>query len=246
MRPPLSPLDRKSDVPLHAQIEQALRRLIRQPGFRNGKTLPTEIELAGRLKVSRNTIRAAMARLESEGLLQRTPRVGTRVARGKPHTSLAQWHSFTGEMRSQGIEVVNFGLSVARVPADAEVAAALGIARGTRVWRLRRVRGWDGRPALLAVSWLHPSLGLTGREDFGRPLYEVVREVAGVAPARSREEIAAVAADAALARDLAVAPGHPLLLRRRTILDEAGRPLEHNLNYYRSDRHQLTLDLRGP
>jgi GntR family transcriptional regulator len=240
------PLDRNSHLPLHAQIEQVLRRLIRRPEYRNGKILPGEVEMATKLKVSRNTLRAAMTRLESEGLLERRPRVGTRVAPGRPHTSLAHWHSFSREMRQQGIEVVNFELSLRREPAPEEVALALSLMPNELVWRLRRVRGWDGRPAVLAVSWLHPSLGIQGDEDFSRPLYEVLAKAAGVTPSISREEISAVAADEMLAGALAVEIGHPILLRRRTIFDRRRRPLEYNHNYYCGDRHRLTLDLRGP
>jgi GntR family transcriptional regulator len=240
------PLDRDSKIPLHTQIEQVLRRLIRRPEYRNGKILPGEVEMAAKMKVSRNTLRAAMARLESEGLLERRPKVGTRVAHGRPHTSLAHWHSFTREMRQQGIEVVNFELSIQQEPADDDVALALSLESGRKVWRLRRVRGWDGRPAVLAVSWLHPSLEIQGDEDFNRPLYDVLHEIAGVTPALSREEISAVAADEKLAHALAVKVGHPVLLRRRTIFDRRRRPLEYNLNYYCSERHRITLDLRGP
>jgi GntR family transcriptional regulator len=240
------PLDRNSSTPLHAQIEQVLRRLIRRPEYRNGKILPGEVEMATQMRVSRNTLRAAMARLESEGLLERRPRIGTRVAMGRPHTSLAHWHSFSREMQQQGVEVVNFELSLRCEPAPEEVTAALSVTPGEKLWRLRRVRGWDGRPAVLAISWLHPSLAIAGDEDFHRPLYEVLSEVAGVTPAISREDISAVAADEDLARALAVRVGHPILLRRRTIFDRRRRPLEYNQNYYCSDRHRLTLDLRGP
>jgi GntR family transcriptional regulator len=239
-------IDRRSPTPLHAQIEQLLRRLVRSPEYRNGTLLPTEVILAKRLKVSRNTVRAAMARLESEGLLERTPKVGTRAALGRPHISLEQWHSFTREMHQQGIRVENLELSMRREPADRGTAAALQIKQQMPVLVLRRVRGWDGIPVVLTLSCLHPSLGLTGGEDFRRPLYEVIRQCSGVAPAMSREEFSAIAADRELARALRVEPAHPILLRKRVILDSKRNPIEYNLNYYRTDRYTLTLDLAGP
>lgn len=237
-------LDRGGGVPLHRQIEGWLRRLIREPAYRDGKPLPDEVTLARDLGVSRNTLRAAMAPLLYEGLLSRTPRVGTRVVRQSVETSLAAWGSFTEEMRRKGIEVENFEVSLARVKAGAGEAEGLGVGRGTEVWRLRRVRGWGGRPAILALSWLHPRLGIRGDEDFGRPLYEVLRKASGAVAAVSREEITAVAAGADLRRALRVPAGAPVLLRTRTILDSRGRPLEFNRNYYRVDRYALTLELR--
>jgi len=237
-------LDHGGPVPLHRQIEGWLRRLIREPAYRGGKPLPDEVTLARDLGVSRNTLRAALSPLIYEGLLSRTPRVGTRVVRPSVETSLAAWGSFTEEMRRKGIGVENFEVALSRVKAGAGEAEGLGVGRGTEVWRLRRLRGWGGRPAILALSWLHPRLGLRGDEDFGRPLYEVLRKVSGAVAAVSREEITAVAADADLRRALRVPAGTPVLLRTRAILDARGRPLEFNRNYYRVDRYALTLELR--
>lgn len=238
-------LRRGGPEPLCRQIERWLRRLIRRPEYRGGRPLPDEITLARRLGVTRNTLRAAMAPLVFEGLLERTPRVGTRVAGPRVGTSLAAWGSFTEEMRRKGIAIENLELSLSRVQADAVAAAALGLKAGTEVWFLRRVRGWRGIPAVLACSWLPPWLGLKGDEDFDRPLYQVLREATGAVPATSREEITAVAADAALGRALRVPRGTPVLLRLRTVLDRRGRPLEFNRNYYRADRYTLTLELRA-
>lgn len=220
--------------------------MVSDPEYRNGKRFPTEPALARELKVSRNTVRAAMARLESEGLLERKPRVGTRVAAARPHVSLAEWYSFSGEMRRQGIEVQDFEFSVRHEPADAEIAAGLGIDPGTPVWLLHRVRGWDDVPAVVSDSWLHPDVALTGSEDFHRPLYQVIGEAGGAAPAVSREEITAATAAPPIAKALGIGRAEPVLVRKRVILDARGRPIEFNVNHYRTDRYTLTLDLARP
>lgn len=231
--------------PLHLQIERQLRALIRGAEYRSGKLLPDEVTLARDFGVSRNTLRAAIERLVREGLLVRTRRVGTRVLRGGPvKTSLSDWHSFTGEMRRIGIEVTNLHVTAAMQPAPQSVAQALGLHDGEPALCLRRLRGWERVPAVFAESWLHPRLGLGPEADFGKPLYETIARIARVAPDVSREEITAVAASAELAGELGVRKGAPLLLRRRTILDRRGRPIEYNLNYYRPDRYTLALDLK--
>lgn len=245
-RPPNHALDRSSSTPLHLQIERLLRRMACGLEYRNGKRLPPEPQLADQWGVSRNTVRAAMARLMSEGLLERTPRVGTRVAVARPHVSLAEWYSFTREMRRQGIDVQDFELSLARESANGEVAAGLGVERGARIWRLRRVRGWDNVPAVLSLSWLHPSVRLTGEEDFHRPLYEVIGRLGGEEPALSREQITATQAGPGVARALRVRKTEPVLVRERVILDAKRRPIEFNRNYYRTDRYSLTLELGRP
>ena len=241
--PPLR-LDRRSPVPLHAQVEQLLRGLIGEPAYRDGKLLPDEVTLARRLGVSRNTVRAGVARLAFEGLIERKAGVGTRAAGRPVRTGLGAWHSFTREMEAMGIRVSTFSRDVRHEPAGADAARALQVRPGTRVLRLDRLRGWDGEPAALFQSWLHPRLGLTGEEDFERPLYALLEEASGVAADQAREELEAVAADARLAAALRVRRGAPLLRRRRVVADPGGRPIEFAIVHYRSDRFTLTMDIR--
>lgn len=61
---------------LVAQVEQALRQAIAEDRFPNGK-LPTEVELAEQLSVSRETVRLAAETLQHEGLLVKIRSRGT-------------------------------------------------------------------------------------------------------------------------------------------------------------------------
>src|SRR5882757_3018826 len=99
-------IDHQNKLPLHAQVEQLMRKLLESPGLRDGAFLPKEVELANRLGVTRNTIRQATNKLEYEGLLVRKKGVGTKVATKKPlSTGLDHWYSFTREMQERGIQV---------------------------------------------------------------------------------------------------------------------------------------------
>jgi GntR family transcriptional regulator len=65
---------------------------------------------------------------------------------------------------------------------------------------------------------------------------------AGFVPARGRATISAEAAGDEDARLLGVAPGSPLLVERRVILDPAGRPLETTTSRYPAERYALDVD----
>ena len=88
-------LDRRSAMPLHEQIEGALRLMIQRPEYKAGEVLPDEVTLAEKFAVSRNTLRAALGRLVNDGLLERVRKRGTVVKSQKVMTSLKAWHSFT-------------------------------------------------------------------------------------------------------------------------------------------------------
>lgn len=61
-------------------LDEALNRLIDEPGYGPGARLPTERELAERFEVSRGAIRAALARVEGRGRIVRVMGSGTYIA----------------------------------------------------------------------------------------------------------------------------------------------------------------------
>ncbi|AQT82116.1 hypothetical protein B1R94_27000 [Mycolicibacterium litorale] len=71
-------LDVGDRVPLYYQLAQALSRQLRDGRYPVGSALEPERQLACRLGVSRNTVRAAMAMLEQQGIIN--------CAKGVPHT----------------------------------------------------------------------------------------------------------------------------------------------------------------
>ena len=236
-------LDHSAALPLRAQVEALLRDLLRQKEYQQGALLPEEIKLARQLGVSRGTVRAGISKLVFEGLLERKSGVGTRVSPRPVESGITAWRSFTQEMASKGIKVVNYSLDYRRVAASKEAAQALHIAT-IKVWRLERVRGWEGKPVLSSTSWFHPRLGLNGKEDFGRPLYKILEAATGIRPTSAHDEFLALSADAIQARLLQVSRGTPLLLRRHTAFDAGHRPFEFAEVYYVSSRFTMALDLR--
>jgi len=240
----LAPLHAESRQPLHRLVETRLRSLAALVEFKDGGLLPDELTIANRLGVSRGTARAALSRLVQEGVLERKAGVGTRAVRPRAESAIRAWRSFSREMASQGITVVNFASDYGAHRASDRAAVALQIGADTPVLRLDRVRGWAGQPVLYSRSWFHPRLRLAGNEDFSRPLYDVIESATGIVVDNAREEFSAVTATPSLARRLAVKKNTPLLLRCHTVGDASGRAIEYAEVHYVSSRFTLSLDLR--
>lgn len=237
-------INHEAPIPLRAQVETLLRNLIRQPEYRDGVLLPDELTLATQLGVSRGTVRSGISKLVYEGLLERKAGIGTRVSSRNLESGILAWRSFTREMASKGISVKNFDLDYQLLPASADAAKALQIDVGAKIWRLERIRGWNGEPVLYNCSWFHPRLKLKGTEDFQRPLYEALEAATRVRAHHAREEFLAVAADARKAKMLHIARNVPLLLRRHVVSDAGNRTIEFSEVYYVSSRFTLSLNLR--
>lgn len=241
---PILRLDPKSRMPLHAQTEQLLRKLIQRREYAEGGLLPDEVSLSRTLGISRNTLRAAISRLVAEGCLERKAGIGTRVIEPRVKSGMGAWHSFTHEMEAKGITVETFSIKVSSLSAPPEVARALQITADTKILCVDRVRGWDGQPEVHFRSYLHPRLGLTEKSDFQQPLYELIKAESSLVADQSFEEFTAVTADRQLAHLLAVKTGTALLRRERRVLDTGRRPIEFSVVHYRCDRFRLTLTLR--
>ena len=169
-------IDHKSPIPLHAQVEELVRDMIKSPEYKDKAFLPNEMSLAKQLGISRNTVRQALNKLVYEGLLIRKKGVGTRVADKNVNTRAQNWLSFSQEMKSSGIEIINFDLKVSWVDSDERTSLFFDIPIGKKIFKLERLRGGSDHPFVYFVSYFHPRIGLTGKEDFTRPLYEILEK----------------------------------------------------------------------
>lgn len=237
-------VDHNSPIPLHFQVEELLRKMIELPEYKNGGFLPKEVELAKRLGISRNTIRQATNKLEYEGLLIRKKGVGTKVAENTVSTNLNSWHSFTQEMSEKGVDFVNFQIETKWVKADATIASFMQIPEQTEVLCLMRLRGFEDGPFVYFESYFHPRIGLTGKEDFSRPLYDIIECDYHVVPVLSREKIKAKSSSTITAKRLQIKRGDPVLVRERLVYDPGNRPVEYNIGFYIAEKFTYSIDIK--
>lgn len=238
-------LDQNSPVPLHAQIEKYLRSLITKEKYKNGSEfLPKEVTLSKKLGVSRNTIRQAINKLVYDGLVERKKGVGTKVVSNKISTRLDQWISFTKEMKDQGIEVVNYLVDLSLVQAEDEVYEALSVSKSKKLWKLEKIRGSKEAKYLYSVSYFHPRVEINGKENFKRPLYEVLEKEHDIIVSISKEKLRAIQAGKQIGAFLDVDKDIAILKRERLVCDPGDRPVEYNMVFYNTDYFTYDIDIK--
>lgn len=237
-------IDHQSPVPLHIQAEMLLRELIKGQEYLDGKMLPNEVELAKTLAISRTTLRLAINKLVFDDLLIRKKGIGTKVSTGKVSSKSKNWLSFSQEMKARGIHVKNFELHISWVYPDQVLANFFDMKPDKKVLKLERLRGKTDDPFVYFISYFHPRIGLTGEEDFKRPLYDILEQDYHTIADLSKEEISAISADKFLALKLETEAGMPILLRKRFVYDQSERPLEYNLGYYKANSFTYTVESR--
>jgi GntR family transcriptional regulator len=245
-------LDREAALPLYAQLEDALLREIREGGLQPGDRFPSETAIRDRYRVSRATVRQALAELEAGGVIRKVQGLGSFVAQPKiRHVPLLT--SFTELASSQGFVPSHriLSSSVEEVPAGA--ADELGLAEGTRCRLLRRLFLADGSPVGLAETWL-PTSALRGHDDLldrdrlnEGSMYEVLQgPPIGLVLDHAVETITPGVADAASAELLGCEPGTPVLLIRRLTFTPNGQSVESTRLVFVGDRYEYRVELQRP
>ena len=229
--------------PLYQQIKSLILQSLQAGEWKPGDAIPSEMELAGRFRVSQGTVRKAIDELAAEHLLVRRQGKGTFVAtHAEQHTQFRflRLEPDNGDRASVGPAQRHI-VQCRRLRAPVDIAHALGLRSGDSVLQVRRVLSFQQQPTILEDIWLPggPFKGLTAHalaQDQG-PMYALFESQFGVRMVRADEKIKAIAADADAAAQLQVAPGTPLLSVERLAYTYNDAPMELRRGLYRTDRH---------
>ena len=236
-------LNRVSPVPLYHQLARQLLVAIETGLLPKGTFLDNELDLADRWQVSRPTVRRAIQDLVDAGMLVRRRGVGTQVVNDQVRRPF-KLSSLFDDLAAIGREPVTTVVTLTHVAADDDVADALGIAAGTDVVHIERLRATSPSTQPLAIlrNWLLVDVAgaLTADELAGRGLYGLLRD-RGVRPHSAVQRLGAVAADPTDAALLGVPEGAPLVTMRRVMQDDTGRVVE--LGDHRYDAAHYTVEL---
>jgi len=232
--------------PLYQQIKALITGSLQSGEWKPGELIPSEIELAGRYKVSQGTVRKAIDELSAENLVVRRQGKGTFVA--THHEERARFRFLrlmpdVGEAHPPDNNIVE----VKRLRAAADVARLLDIKSGDSVIFIKRIQSFDGAPTILEELWLPGQIfkGLTAERliEYRGPMYGLFESEFGTHMIRAQEKLRAVSADEEVADLLVVAVNTPLLSVERVSYTYGDKPVEVRRGLYVTDRHHYRNEL---
>ncbi len=181
--------------PLYQQIKALITKSLQAGEWKPGEMMPSEVELAGRFKVSQGTVRKAIDELAAENLVVRRQGKGTFVA---SHAEERAHFRFLRLRPDEGLphHPENRFLEVRRIRAPAEVARLLDLKAGDAVVYIKRVQSFEGKPTILEELWLPGQLfkGLSAERlvEYKGPMYGLFETEFGTRMIRATEKIRAV------------------------------------------------------
>jgi GntR family transcriptional regulator len=235
--------------PLYQQIKVLILQSLQSGEWKPSAAIPSEIELAGRFKVSQGTVRKAIDELAAENLLVRRQGKGTFVAtHAEHHVQYRFLRLFpdSGDTNSEGPAQRQI-IDCKRTRATADIAKSLGIRQGDAVLQVRRVLSFASIPTILEDLWLPgtPFKGLTADRlrDYDGPMYALFETEFGVRMVRAQEKIRAILPDADQCALLKITAQTPLLSVERIAYTYNDIPMEMRRGLYLTDTHYYRNEL---
>lgn len=225
--------------PRYLQIKQYLNEKIQTRTWPVGYKIPTEIELADEFSVSRMTANKAIKELVTDGLLKRTPRLGTFVCHKKAESPLMEIRNIAVEVRQRGHHYSCKIIEVETVLARDDIALRIGVRNDTNIYFTQIVHYENDIPIQVEERWVNPTFALDYiQQDFTKqtpneylvracPLSDIEHTVEAIIPPPHISDLLEISN---------VTPC--LLLNRRTWSED--NLISVALLYHPGDRYKLT------
>ena len=236
-------LDGSSFVPYYQQIVDQVRTLIKKNKLKPGETFCSEGEMAQALAISKMPVRQAFQKLRSEGLLIIAKGKRPVIGSGRVPWNFQQLRGFSEEMKRRGLVPSARMLSLEIEEPELEVAQALKLTPGERIYKLKRLRFVNGEPVALVTSYLPARIfaGIDRQDLEKQSLYQVFEHVYRRKLHWAEEVIGAMNAGDEEARVLEATPGSSLLLIKETTYDDQNIAIEFSVSMLRGDRYTATV-----
>jgi len=234
--------------PLYLQVKENLEEGIRTGKYPVGSKLPSEKTLCEEFNVSRITIRQALDLLENKGMTYAVHGKGTFVKASIIDTGLQKISTFGETLEKMGYEGYTKILSYEERQAD-EFERLLRGQEWSRVSQMSLTGYAMSEPVVFYRSAIRSSYGAQmyqaalELEKNGTPfstfdLYPVI----GVEIGKINQKVAAVNADAEIAKILNLKEGDAVLVLDSVIMDRNMNPIEYKKGYYCTDKYAFNLN----
>lgn len=241
----MTELDQISIVPLYKQLKDRIKKDIKDGVLKPNQKIPTEQEMSEMYRISRMTVRNAIAELVDEEYLAKKQGKGTFVLEPKMTEDLINCNSFTDLCKRNGKvpggRTVQF---IMKDPTERDIEE-LQLKPGERVISIERLRYADGIPVMLENLFFPGHLEALMTENLDDiSLYQILLNKYGLHSGGATMQIEISEASGYEAAMLDVKPGSPLLLVREIVFDQNNAPLHRTKSLLRGDKIKYIRTLK--
>lgn len=236
-------IEKNNGFPYYLQIYHEILERILSKTYLPNQPIPSESELVKEFGVTRATVRNAVKKLQSEGLIITEKGKGSYVSQPKIEQSLFKFYSFG---RDHGELNKNSELLGIKELRDGEAQKALQLSSDHTVKRITRIRKLDYSPVIVEDSYI-PSELVPAIETYDlehMSIYDLLEDTYGCRISRAKESLDACITDSYHSRLLEISEGMPGFLIKRITYDLKDMPIEYRVSVIRSDKFTFSVDLK--
>ncbi|UOQ85395.1 GntR family transcriptional regulator [Gracilibacillus salinarum] len=229
-------------TPRYIHVIEQIKTKINEGELEAGERLPSEMELAKQLNVSRNTLREALRILEEENIIIRRHGIGTFINK-KPAFSggIEELFSITDFIKREGKDPGTEMLFHGATEAHSEDKRELQIEEDDQVYLVKRVRTADNEPLVYCIDKI--PLSLVG-EDYQldeQSMLQSLQEKKNITISYAKAEIKTIGYHEEISKILRSEKNQPLLILKQIHYDLNDHPILYSLNFFRSDQVSFSV-----
>jgi len=227
------------NLPLYFQIESDLRGKIVSGFYKTGDLLPSERELVASHKVSRLTVREAIRRLVSQGIVKKIQGKGTFVSETNPDYLVGPLNIISETFLRNKYTIETKVVASKIIKADKEICEKLQLEEfeHPKIFYLERMRYANGTPYAYIKCYMPYSLveGIETIDFTKETLYRTLEDQFRLEIYEAYDVIEATAVNKRSAKLLGLKIGAPVLLNSRSAYAQNGNLIEFEKMIQRSD-----------
>ena len=234
-------IQKGNTMPLYRQLKNIIIGEIQTGKLKPGDRLPSETQMQKAYKMSRVTVRNAMAELEVEGCIIKVQGKGSFVAQSDMLQLPSGVTSFTGNARMQGVRLTTKVLEAGLRKVETEIDKAFfELDDDGKIMMVRRVRIADGVPIALEENHFSASMKGLEKEDLTGSLYDILMSKYRMIPSnKGRRSVKISYASPEIADYLSINTGTPVIESEMCVYDINGVPIHTVKDIVRGDNDRF-------
>ncbi|MFR3727200.1 GntR family transcriptional regulator [Lacrimispora sp.] len=236
-------IQKDNGFPYYLQIYQEIRERILTKVYLPNHLIPSENDLVKEFGVTRATVRNAIKKLQSEGLILTEKGKGSYVNQPKIEQSLFRFYSFGRDHSELNKNSVLLGIKDEQ---NAEVQKALNLSDNQKVKRITRIRSLNHLPVIIENSYIPSDIApdIEAYDLESLSIYDLLENTYGCCISRAKEFLDTCVTDRYYSELLEVDEGMPVFLIKRITYDLKDIPIEFRESVIRSDKFTFSVDLK--
>lgn len=230
------------NIPVYKQLEDLILRNIKTGVWPVHSKIKDEIALAVELQVSRGTLRKAIKKLVSDGVLSQIKGKGTFVVSAGLEQPLAsRLISFSEAMEERSLSYKTIVLKKEIIIPDIKVSAFLDLPNTERVLAIERVRLVDNYPTIYLKNYVPVNRcpGLIDDDLEREKLFALIEKKYNHMIHWGRRYFKAVSAYSEVAFNLGLNPGAPVMFLEQVTYTKDNVPIEYSNVWINSEKFEI-------